>query len=40
MVRFAVPQESVTPGQSVVFYAGDIVLGGGIIGAVPQKQNP
>ena len=40
MIRFVVPQESVTPGQSVVFYAGDIVLGGGTIEAIPQKQNP
>ena len=30
-VHFHRPQASVTPGQSVVFYRGDIVLGGGII---------
>ncbi len=30
-VRFHKPQLSVTPGQSVVFYRSDIVLGGGII---------
>lgn len=30
-VRFAEPQKSVTPGQSVVFYRGDEVLGGGRI---------
>lgn len=30
-VRFAKPQLAVTPGQAVVFYDGDLVLGGGII---------
>ena len=30
-VRFAVPQHAITPGQSVVFYKGDSVLGGAII---------
>ena len=30
-LRFAQPQKSVAPGQSVVFYRGDEVLGGGII---------
>ena len=30
-VRFASPQRAVAPGQAVVFYAGDRVLGGGII---------
>ena len=29
-VRFAQPQRRVAPGQSVVFYRGDEVLGGGI----------
>lgn len=30
-VRFATPQRAVTPGQSVVFYRRDTVVGGGII---------
>lgn len=30
-VQFTNPQESVTPGQSVVFYSDDIVVGGGTI---------
>lgn len=30
-ILFDEPQEAVTPGQSVVLYAGEIVLGGGII---------
>lgn len=30
-IRFDMPQLSVTPGQSVVFYDDDIVIGGGII---------
>ena len=30
-VTFTEPQKSVTPGQSAVFFSGDLVLGGGII---------
>jgi tRNA-specific 2-thiouridylase len=32
-VRFQEPQRALTPGQAIVFYEGERVLGGGIIAA-------
>lgn len=37
-VVFSEPQRAVTPGQSVVFYRGDEVIGGGIIDTVMHSQ--
>lgn len=36
-VRFPVPQRAVTPGQSVVFYADQVCLGGGVIRALGES---
>jgi len=38
MVRFDEPQRAVTPGQAVVFYQGNIVIGGGIISSDPRGR--
>lgn len=37
-VVFADPQPAITPGQAVVFYRGDLVLGGGTIASASQPE--
>ncbi len=36
-VEFATPQHAITPGQAVVLYDGEVLLGGGII-VMPEQQ--
>lgn len=38
LVRFEQPQKAVTPGQAVVFYDGDVCLGGGTIEYVYKEE--
>ena len=38
-VRFATPQRAVAPGQAVVFYHGDEVIGGGVIDSTSPVQS-
>jgi tRNA-specific 2-thiouridylase len=38
LVQFKEPQRAITPGQAVVFYRGEDVLGGGTIDSVCKEQ--
>ena len=40
IVRFREPQRAVTPGQAVVLYRGEEVIGGGIIGRALGRAGP
>ena len=40
LVRFERPQRAITPGQAVVFYDGDVVVGGGTISSAGKQAAP